>query len=346
MKYGTPAATQPGLKPLQRTVEPVAVWAVVGVLALAVIASVLAIWISGPNFKPTAPPPGEPPASLMLWVHLLQIFSPITLLVFLWAYLIRPWMRSGQITLDGMLLVSWLAVYFQDALMNYLTPQLLWSSYFINFGSWSLGSFPTWISPHGNLLPEPLVAIGATYGSLGFWPAVGACAVMRSLHRRFPRMSTLELILIGWAAAVAMNASSELLLLRTGVYAYPGSIRAFSFFPGTPYQFPLTSGICFGAVMAATATLRYFKDDTGRTWVERGVERLTLSPTRQTLLRFFALFGFVQLSMFLLFTVPIQWVGLISDPWPELPAHLTNGLCAYGPAADQCPGPGIPIFRP
>lgn len=330
----------------QRQIQPVAVWAVIGAIAMTVIVSVLAVWMTGPNFRPTQPPAGEPPAGLLFWVHLLQITSPVTLLVFVWAYLLRPWYRKGRVTLDGLLLLSWLAVYFQDALMNYLMPQLLWSAYFINYGSWTLGSFPTWISPHGNLLPEPLVAIGATYGSLGFWPAVGACALMQRLRRNHPHLSNLELMMAGWASAVAMNTASELLLLRTGVYAYPGAIHAVTIFAGTPYQFPMTSSLCFGAVMAATATLRYFADDQGRTWVEYGVERLTVSPAKQTLLRFFALFGFVQLSMFLLFTVPIQWVGLLSDTWPTLPAHLTNGLCGYGPNADLCPGPGVPVYRP
>jgi hypothetical protein len=58
----------------------------------------------------------------------------------------------------------------------------------------------------------------------------------------------------------------------------------------------------------------FFTDADGHSWVERGVGYVAKSPRMQTLLRFLAVFGFVQVSKFVLFTIPIQWVGLMSDP--------------------------------
>jgi hypothetical protein len=310
-------------------VPPVAIWAALGAAIMALIVFVLARWIGGPNFHPVVPS-GPAPPGLMKWIWLLQILSPITLLVFLWFYVLRPWRSVGHMTLDGMLLLSWLSVYFHNALMNYLTSQLLWSSFFINYGSWGPGSFPTWFSP--GVVPEPFIGIGATYGTLGFWPALGVCGAMGWLQRRCPKMSTLELILCGWLVAIFFNTASEVPLLWTGIYAYPGAIRGLAIFPGRTYQFPMSSAICFGAVFVATATLRFFTDADGHSWVERGAGYVAKSLRMQTLLRFLAVFGFVQVSMFVLFTIPIQWVGLMSDPWPALPAHLTNGVCSYGPA--------------
>lgn len=47
------------------------------------------------------------------------------------------------------------------------------------------------------------------------------------------------------------------------------------------------------------------------------------------------------------FTIPMQWYGMHSDPFPKgYPSYMVNGLCAYGPNADQCPEPGVMMPRP
>jgi Spirocyclase AveC-like len=137
-------------------------------------------------------------------------------------------------------------------------------------------------------------------------------------------------------------------LIRTGVYMYPGGIRGVSLFAGETYQFPLTEGFFFGGLgVGSLAALKHFKDDRGYTFVERGVERLGLSVARQTLLRFLAIFGFFHAAFLLLYGVPNQWLATHSDPFPQgYPSYLLNGMCVYGANGDQCPGPGVLMPRP
>jgi hypothetical protein len=51
--------------------------------------------------------------------------------------------------------------------------------------------------------------------------------------------------------------------------------------------------------------------------------------------------------MLVVFTIPMQWLGLHSGPFPRgYPSYMTNGLCAYGVHGDECPGPGVFMPRP
>ena len=64
-----------------------------------------------------------------------------------------------------------------------------------------------------------------------------------------------------------------LVLLPTGLYTYPGAIRAVSFNAGTYYQWPVYEGLMWGGVQTALCCLRFFTDDRGRTIAERGLDR-------------------------------------------------------------------------
>lgn len=123
------------------------------------------------------------------------------------------------------------------------------------------------------------------------------------------------------AMAVA-GVAIESVVLRAGAYAYPGGIREVTLWAGETYQIPLTETFFFG-----------------------GLGRLAISEPRKQWVRFFAIFGAVHLSFFLVYTVPNQWLSTHSDPHPDgYPSYLENGMCASGAEQDQCPG--VPMPRP
>lgn len=62
--------------------------------------------------------------------------------------------------------------------------------------------------------------------------------------------------------------------------------------------------------------------------MERGVENLRFSERGKQWLRGFAVFGCCHLMFFSLYTVPMQWFSLQSDPFPEgYPSYMVTA-CA------------------
>lgn len=342
------SVNQAGAKPISlKARPPVVYWARAGVVIAVFIAWVLGRWMLGPNFKPTDPGP-DPITGLELtilfWVQAITVILGV---VTVWLVIVRPWMREGQMTTAGMLYTCWLTLFFQDPMMNYTSAHVLYNSYMVNMGTWTLGSTPGWTSPNGNNLPEPLLLIILGYSVGSYCLVFPVIAILNKIRDKKPAISKVSLAVIGIGLLICMNTIFEASLLRTGAYAYPGGIREITLFAGQPYQFPMTEGLFFGGfTIGSTMLLLFFRDDKGQTFVEKGIETLHISQFSRQWVKFFALFAFVHGSMFLVFTIPMQWMGTHSDPYPEYPSYMINGLCAYGETGDQCPGPGVMMPRP
>ena len=85
-----------------------------------------------------------------------------------------------------------------------------------------------------------------------------------------------------------------LFLMPMGLYTYPGAIRALSINAGTYYQWPIYEGLMWGGVQAGLCCLRYFTDDRGRTFVERGLDQVRGGFVKQQFTRFLAIFAACQ----------------------------------------------------
>jgi hypothetical protein len=238
-----------------------------------------------------------------------------------------------------MLAISWSLMWFWDPMMNYTSPHLLYNSHLLNFGSWTLGSTPGWISPNGNLLPEPLLIEIPGYPLFCLGSVLLANAL---LQRSRLRLSKLQMVGVALPFLFVADTVIEVGLIRTGLYVFPGGIREITLFAGTPAQFPLTEALFCSLGWSASFLLLVYRDDSGMSFVERGTERLTLRPSGRKAARFLAVFGFTHLATLMLWVLPNQWLGLHSDPYPSgLPSYLINNLCVYGASQDQCPGPGV-----
>jgi hypothetical protein len=329
-------------------VQPVVVWAVVGALLIVFEASIWIRWVGGPHFVPTAPGADVISAAQQAYFTVLQIALPLLWAICMYYWVLRPWYRERRMTNDGMMAIACWTIVIYDCVMNYTSLSLLYNSHLVNFGSWTTGWFPGWTQPLGNLLPEPIFVSLPGYMCLVFSQVMFCCWLLRRVQARWPHMGSLGALLFIVVGITIIDSVIEIMLIRTGVYVYPGAIRGVSLFAGETYQFPLTEGFFFGGLgVGSLAALKHFKDDRGYTLVERGVERLGLSVARQTLLRFLAIFGFFHAAFLLLYGVPSQWLATHSDPFPQgYPSYLLNGMCVYGANGDQCPGPGVLMPRP
>lgn len=337
----------------QRTVPVVAVWAVIGGALLAFEIVVLARWILGGDFAPTDP--GADPVSgpMRALIIALQIVIPIAFVIAIWAWVIRPWRREGRLTTDGMLALAGAMIFFWDMCMNYTSVTLLYNSNFVNFGAWANGAWPGWISPHANRLPEPIFVCLPGYTALVFSQVMLILFIVRKIKVRRPNLSPLAVWPILFFGLIIIDTIIETILLRMGIYAYPGGIRWLTLYSGETYQLPMTEPVFFaGFGLGAIAALSYFRDDRNQTIVERGLDGLRASPAKKQWIKFLAIFGGVHAAFAILYFVPNQFVGVHSGEFPQgYPSYMINEMCAYpGDAAsaglNPCAGPGVPIPRP
>src|SRR5215469_8253017 len=333
----------------QPSFGPVQGWALIGGAILAVQLYVWARWVTGPYFVRVPPGPSDPPTLmkivLITWTTVVVIGLPISVYFFI----IRPWRRERRITTDGMLLGAFGLMSFQDPMLNYLNTWCTYNSWLFNRGSW-VQDVPGWLSwgKPGQMMVEPVLMIlpGYSYGVL-LCTMLG-CWVMRRAKSRWPSLGIPGLLTVVFVFTIFFDVVMEgLFLMPMGLFTYPGAIRSLSVFPGRYYQYPIYEAFLWGSVQAGLCSLRFFTDDRGRTFVERGLERLEGGFVKQQSIRFLAIFAACSLFFFVFYNLPAQWLAVHADPWPEdiqKRSYFTMGICGEG-TGRLCPHPSLPIDR-
>jgi hypothetical protein len=101
----------------------------------------------------------------------------------------------------------------------------------------------------------------------------------------------------------------------------------------------------WGGVQAGFCSRRYFTDDRGRTFVERGLERVEGGAVKEEGTRFLAIFAAVSMFFLVFYTIPAQWLLMHAEPWPEdiqKRSSFTMGICGEG-TGRLCPHPALPV---
>ena len=331
----------------QSKIQPVQLWAIAGGLILAFQLFVWIKWVTGPYFVEVPTGPSEPPIemkiALIIWTGVIMTGFPIAI----WYFLIRPWRRERRITTDGMLMMSTGLFFFQDPLLNYFNTWCSYNTWMWNRGSW-VQDIPGWMSwgKPGAMMPEPLLMNlpGYSFGVLMI--LIAGCWVMRKTKERWPNISNLGLLGVLFLWTFVFDVIMEgYFLMPMGLYVYPGAIQSLSINAGTYYQWPLYEGVLYGGVMAGLCALRFFTDDKGRTYVEKGLDQIQGGFFKEQLTRFLAIFAACSMIFFCLYNVPVQFFALHADPWPEdiqKRSYFTMGVCGEG-TGRLCPHPALPI---
>ena len=299
----------------QSKITPVKIWAAVGGVILAFQLYVWIKWVTGPNFERVPAGPTDPPtfmkAILFTWTAVIVVGLPIAI----WWFLIRPWRRERRITLDGMLFVSCGLLWFQDPLLNYFSTWSTYNTWMWNMGSW-VQDVPGWVSfgEPGAMMAEPVLMNAPGYFFVLLCTMLG-CWVMRLAKKRFPNINTFGLIgvVIAWTFFFDFVIEG-LFLMPMGLFTYPGAIQALSVNAGTYYQWPLYEGLMWGGVQAGLCCMRYFTDDRGRTFVERGLDQVRGGFVRQQFTRFLAIFAACSAFFFVFYNIPAQFFAMHQDP--------------------------------
>lgn len=323
--------------------RPVLLWAALGTFFVCLQFYVYARWIASDDFTRTDTGFDSLSTATNAWVVGFQVLSVVCGVLFV-AWVVRRCIRERRLSFDAMLVIAWMSLYWQDPLINYFRTSFFYNSGFVNMGSW-VEHIPGWVSPNAAQLPEPFLFSGVLYIWYGPVSAIMAYGVMRAVKRRRPETSVIGLIAAAWLALVGWDLLCEVIWVRTELYAYPVTIHGLSIFGGERYQFPIYESVFWPMVWTSMGAIRFFRDDRGRTFLDRGLDRVKASKRNKTGLRVLAVIGFANLVM-LIYVIPMWWTTFQADPTPEgYPTYLRNDMCGEG-TEYACAGPAVPVPLP
>ncbi|MGH3629742.1 MAG: spirocyclase AveC family protein [Sciscionella sp.] len=322
-------------------------WVLHGAAWLALIAYCWTMWVVSGDFKTNTIGRGGEPMWFVILVRCVEVgFGIIFTGWIVWHFIIQPKIKTGSFSFNGLFFMACLLLAFQEPWINWTTLQFLYSTTFVNFGSW-LPQIPGWSSPNGQLIPMPLVYVAAYLWMLGM-AAYGGSRYMAYLRRKNPAVGAARLIGQTFALMVVIDIVVELIMTRTQLISYGSTIPWLTLFAGTDHQFPIYEPLHWPGTFILLSCLHFFRDDRGRSLPERHIDRLPIrSGKLKTVARFAALAGACQLTILFAFNIPYQLWALHSGPMPQVfidREWRTAGVCGPKTAYD-CPNPKLPIAR-
>jgi hypothetical protein len=241
--------------------------------------------------------------------------------------LARGCRRERRFTIDAMFAVAGLTSFWLDPFYNFFRPNLLYSSQWVNVGSWC-GHTPFVANKACGEVPEPIIFVGLWYVVGVPAAALLGCFIMTWVQRKFPRVAWTPAKLIGVALlfGVALDVVWEVPLVMGDVWKYV-SYPSWSSLPGLPVddRYPIAPALAGAILFGGMAVVRYFRNDRGQTFVEQGVAHIQSGP-RRTAVALLASIGIVQVFA-LACIAPIMALWPYNEQWPDYPAHILNGMC-------------------
>jgi hypothetical protein len=341
------ATARPQEVAVENVTPPVKWWAAVGTVMTLFIAYVLIHWVTGPFFKTVPQGPTKVPGWMHVELTAWQILSIPAALGLLYWFVVRPFVRDRHVGVDGILLLGFSLMWFQDPLSSAVNHWFVYNTSMVNDGSWanSVPMFASFGKP-GAMTSEPILFTPAAYIYIMFVGSLIGTASMRWAKRRFPSMSTGALVIWCFATMCLFDVLLEgIIWLPLGVFEYPGG--HWTIFSSTYHPYPLNEMVTIGSVFTAISCLRYFTNDKGQMWIERGIDKVKGGAGRKLALRGLAAVGVMQVIMFLGYNVPNGILAANVRPWPkavQARSYFTNFLC--GAETDRfCPSVATGTIR-
>jgi len=318
--------------------EAIHVWSAIGIFFLTLQLYIYGSWITSEDFAPVNPGPDTIPGYTANMAIFFQVFNVLLAIgVITWA--VRSCRREGHITVALLFVFAWLATFWVDPLANYFRLVYTYNSHMVNFGSWA-NFIPGWVMPNGHLIAEPLIFNIGAYMSIVPLLCIFYAWIMRKAKARWPGIGMVGLIGVCFLAAALGDLIIEGAWVRMGLYVFSGSVHSWSLWGGEWFQFPLYNSILWGGVQTVAASLWYFRDDKGQTFVEVGSDQIS-SPARRNFLRFAAIAGLLNIA-YVLYAIAMGIISFQMDTTPALPSYLSNGICG-SETAYPCPGPDVHV---
>ena len=323
------------------------IWIAHGIFWLALMIYVYISWFLSGDFQTNTTGRGQEPTWFVILVRCVEVIFGIGLSGWiLFYFVIRPKVRTGSFSYDGIFFLSVWLLMFQEPWMNWINLQFLYSTTFVNFGFFG-PQIPGWSLPNAELIPFPVVYMLAYLWMLGLGAWAGS-KYMSNQRRKDPSRSNGRLVWQTFGVIVLIDFVVESAMVHTQLINYPRTIESLTLWAGTDHQFPIYECLTWPGTFILLSCLHFFRDDQGRSLPEQGIDKIKFRSERvKTFARFAAVAGACQLTILVAFNLPYQIIGLHAGPVPEVyddRPWRTAGVCGPGTAFD-CGGPGVLIPR-
>jgi hypothetical protein len=304
----------------------VTVWAAIAVVWLVIAAQALVRWIGSSDF---APAPLLGPDRMPMWnLVALRVFEGISvaLLFFLvWSRVIKPWRRTGALSLDGKFVLGGMTAFVADAFLNCYTYLFAWNAHNVNLGVWT-ASLPFHNPAASSRYAESLLWGPPMYVYFCAGVAIVGCPAYFALRSRWPRLSNVSLLAIVFVGEFAFDFVVENLAIRlTHGYAYARTYGPLTLWAGSQFQFPLYESFLVAALglLYTWMRLQAVQSSDGLSPVERGFDRWR--PAFQPWVRTLGAIGFCCAATILIYHLPFNWLGIVGASTAHLPTYMWPG---------------------
>ena len=331
----------------RRKVNPLKWWAGVGGAIVALQIYVYGRWLLTGHYVHSYGGVDAIPLWMRISAHVWEVVAWAVMIWGFYAYLYKPLRRKETLSPISIIwLIGGVSIYWMDWATGWARAIGNWNAAFlVSTGSW-YGSIPGWLSPNGNTYAD-ISSFGLPL-AIG-WFGLGVMILVKVLEwasKRWPRMSTAGLIVFILVFASVLDYVVEQTLVLLGLYVYSGAVPELTLFGGHYFQMPFYEPVLFGSSVAIIAVIVHFKDDRGRTIIERGVDRIEAGARAKFALRVLAFFGFINVTM-MAYILAFGLITLLpSYTWFDTAvnshSYLRNGVC--GPGTEYaCPASGLPM---
>jgi hypothetical protein len=334
-----PTSAPPEPPKARRQFRWVRFWAAIGVVHFVVAGWIAFQWFTSGDLHPSATGADDAPTHVLAAIYIGQTLSPLVGAGIVYWWLIRPWIRERRLTTEGMVLIGALCLYFPyDITNNYVSFFFQYNAHFWNVGSWA-GEIPGSIIPRGHNVVEIPIFMFPAYAWGVFLPMLWGSKFMGFLRRKRPQLGNFGLLATTLLLCCFFDLVGEGTVVALQIESYYGAQHNLSFFGGTIYQFPIYETLFIGLLYVGGAALLFFRDDKGRTFLEKGAETIG-KGTHQL-----AIVGFLVTVEFLGFMVPINMMALHVDSFPkDAKSYMLQDVCGPG-TPYECPQDGAPLPR-
>lgn len=153
-----------------------------------------------------------------------------------------------------------------------------------------------------------------------------SCAMIRRRRLKNPALSNARAYTAVFLGALVFDFVLENCFIRVlHAYAFAKTPAELTLFDGSQYQFPLYESLFVAFLGVAFTALRLgaMDDPEGLSLVERGAHRLR--PALREPARWFAVIGFCVTCLFVLYHLPLNWLGVNGASLADLPSYMLPG---------------------
>jgi hypothetical protein len=310
-------------------------------VSLAVVAQGWIRWALSDDFKAVDPGPDPFGGWKLAYLRGFQIVMPTVALFVVWRFLVRPLLKERRLTLDGMLILAIFTGWFYDpATVNLIKVTFTYNGHFADRGSWS-NFIPGWHAPNIENFGEPLLFLSSAYIVWCFGFTLLAGVILRALRSRYPTMSHVTMFAIVAAMLFVGDLILEpLLFVWPEVWSYTNTVGWLTLWRNTPHQFPIYESLLVVPSTLCWVAIRWFRDDRGGSFVERGLDQLKLPARARRPVACLAVVGFAHVG-FVSFVAPWNLISLNAETRADYPSY-NQLVCGEG-TDYACPGDDVPI---